>query len=219
MDLRSPSFYEEHPDTPRRGPRSLQQLPQKPRPIRNPRPPFDEGIRVPAAVSGSCPAIAHAKSICSGCPVRKACFNSALEQGSKECVWGGTTEKERRPWQAKLHARLDYERVRAAFLGRDVHLSTAEREAVTRHAHRRADGAGTRRRFFADPKNPELDASDRALTETVLRTCRRIGVDPIWLHRGHCEVAQLGAGPAPLTDWMTARRLDVKILTDRGATL
>ncbi|MFD8887550.1 hypothetical protein ACFV0H_34440 [Streptomyces erythrochromogenes] len=86
-------------------------------------------------------------------------------------------------------------------------------------AHRRADGAGTRRSFFADPKNPELDASDRALTETVLRTCRRIGVDPIWLHRGHCEVAQLGAGPAPLTDWMAARRLDVKILTDRGATL
>ncbi|MFF3556216.1 WhiB family transcriptional regulator [Streptomyces tsukubensis] len=80
-------------------------------------------------------AIAQAKSICGGCPVRKACFNSALEQGSKEGVWGGTTEKERRPWQAKLHARLDYERVRAAFLGRDVHLSTAEREAVTRHAY------------------------------------------------------------------------------------
>lgn len=86
-------------------------------------------------------------------------------------------------------------------------------------AHRRADGAGTRRRFFADPKDPTLDASDRALTETVLRTCRRIGFDPIWLHRGHCEVAQLGSGPAPLTDWMTARRLDVKILSDRGAAL
>lgn len=53
----------------------------------------------------------------------------------------------------------------------------------------------------------------------VLRTCRRIGVDPIWLHRGSCQGTQLGAGPAPLTDWMAARRLDVKILSDQGATL
>ncbi|MEV6682144.1 hypothetical protein AB0N09_35585 [Streptomyces erythrochromogenes] len=86
-------------------------------------------------------------------------------------------------------------------------------------AHRRADGAGTRRRFFADPTDPELEASDRALTEVVLRTCRRIGLDPIWMHRGSCQATQLGAGPAPLTDWMAARRLDVKILNDRGATL
>ncbi|MFJ4741107.1 hypothetical protein [Streptomyces sp. NPDC088775] len=86
-------------------------------------------------------------------------------------------------------------------------------------AHRRADGAGTRRRFFADPKNPDLDATDRALTEAVLRTCRRIGVDPLWLHRGSCLTGQLGAGPAPLTDWMAARRLDVDILSDQGAAL
>lgn len=86
-------------------------------------------------------------------------------------------------------------------------------------AHRRADGAGTRRRLFADPKNPELEASDRALTEVVLRTCRRIGVDPLWLHRGSCQGTQLGGGPAPLTDWMAARRLDVEILSDQGAVL
>ncbi|MGW0670670.1 hypothetical protein [Streptomyces sp. NPDC002746] len=86
-------------------------------------------------------------------------------------------------------------------------------------AHRRADGAGTRRRFFADPKNPEHDATDRTLTEVVLRTCRRIGVDPLWLHRGLCHGTQLGGGPAPLTDWMAARRLDVEILSDQGATL
>lgn len=85
-------------------------------------------------------------------------------------------------------------------------------------AHRRADGAGTRRRLFADPKNPELEASDRALTETVLRTCRRIGVDPLWLHRDSCHT-QLGGGLAPLTDWMAARRLDVEILSDQGAVL
>jgi WhiB family transcriptional regulator, redox-sensing transcriptional regulator len=80
-------------------------------------------------------AIAEAKSLCGGCPVKKECFNAALEQGSKEGIWGGLTEKERRPWRAKISKRLDYERVRSAFLGRDVHLSDAEREAVTRHAY------------------------------------------------------------------------------------
>ncbi|MEU5159624.1 WhiB family transcriptional regulator [Streptomyces sp. NPDC020875] len=79
--------------------------------------------------------IAEAKSLCGGCPVKKACFNAALEQGSKEGIWGGLTEKERRPWRAKISKRLDYERVRSAFLGRDVHLSDAERETVTRHAY------------------------------------------------------------------------------------
>ncbi|MFF9431853.1 hypothetical protein [Streptomyces sp. NPDC014746] len=53
----------------------------------------------------------------------------------------------------------------------------------------------------------------------VLRTCRRIGVDPLWLHRGLCQGTQLGGGPAPLTDWMTARRLDGEILSDQGAAL
>ncbi|MER6782222.1 MULTISPECIES: hypothetical protein [unclassified Streptomyces] len=62
-------------------------------------------------------------------------------------------------------------------------------------AHRRADGAGTRRRFFADPKNPELEATDRALAEVVLRTCRRIGIDPLWFHRGSCQGT--GSAPAP----------------------
>ncbi|MEU1127048.1 hypothetical protein ABZ371_26550 [Streptomyces sp. NPDC005899] len=62
-------------------------------------------------------------------------------------------------------------------------------------------------------------ANDRALTEVVLRTYRRMGVDPLWLHRGHCEVAKLGAGLAPLTDWMATRRLDATILSDQGAAL
>lgn len=31
-----------------------------------------------------------------------------------------------------------------------------------------------------------------------------------------CEVTGIGAGPAPLTDWMTARRMDVVILSDEG---
>ncbi|MFD9715844.1 WhiB family transcriptional regulator [Streptomyces sp. NPDC059076] len=80
-------------------------------------------------------AIAQAKALCGGCPVKRDCFNHALDNATKEGIWGGTTEAERRTWQAKISKRLDYARVRAAFLGRDVHLSTAEREAVTRHAH------------------------------------------------------------------------------------
>ncbi|WP_329558828.1 WhiB family transcriptional regulator [Streptomyces uncialis] len=80
-------------------------------------------------------AIAQAKSICGGCPVKRDCFNHALDNCIKEGVWGGLTEAERRAWQAKISKRLDYARVRAAFFGRDVHLSAAEREAVTRHAH------------------------------------------------------------------------------------
>ncbi|MFD5768247.1 hypothetical protein ACFWIN_20820 [Streptomyces sp. NPDC127049] len=62
-------------------------------------------------------------------------------------------------------------------------------------------------------------AASAGATEAVLRTCRRIGVDPIWLHRGSCQITQLGSGPAPLTDWMAARRLDVDILSDQGAAL
>ncbi|MGW6457688.1 WhiB family transcriptional regulator [Streptomyces sp. NPDC055078] len=80
-------------------------------------------------------AIAAAKSLCGQCPVKRDCFNHALGNGTKEGIWGGLTEAERRAWQAKISERLDYARVRAAFLGRDVHLSAAEREAVTRHAH------------------------------------------------------------------------------------
>ncbi|MFD4829218.1 WhiB family transcriptional regulator [Streptomyces uncialis] len=80
-------------------------------------------------------AIAQAKSLCGECPVKKDCFNHALDNGTKEGIWGGLTEAERKAWQAKISERLDYARVRAAFLGRDVHLSAAERKAVTRHAH------------------------------------------------------------------------------------
>jgi WhiB family transcriptional regulator, redox-sensing transcriptional regulator len=80
-------------------------------------------------------AIAEAKSICGRCPVKKDCFNHALDNEIRHGVWGGLTEAERRPWHAKVSKRLDYSRVRAAFQGRDIHLSDAEREAVTRHAY------------------------------------------------------------------------------------
>ncbi|MEU9068937.1 WhiB family transcriptional regulator [Streptomyces sp. NPDC048306] len=80
-------------------------------------------------------AIDEAKSICGRCPVKKACFDYALDNEIRQGMWGGLTETERRPWHAKVNKRLDYSRVKAAFEGRDVHLSDAERDAVTRHAY------------------------------------------------------------------------------------
>ncbi|WP_420036079.1 WhiB family transcriptional regulator [Streptomyces sp. cg28] len=80
-------------------------------------------------------AIDEAKTICGKCPVKKACFDYALDNEIRHGIWGGLTEDERRPWHRKVAKRLDYARVKAAFAGRDVHLSDAEREAVTRHAY------------------------------------------------------------------------------------
>ncbi|MBC9718414.1 WhiB family transcriptional regulator [Streptomyces sp. TRM66268-LWL] len=80
-------------------------------------------------------AIDEAKSICGRCSVKKACFDYALDNEIRHGIWGGLTEDERRPWHAKVNKRLDYSRVKAAFEGRDIHLSDAEREAVTRHAY------------------------------------------------------------------------------------
>ncbi|NEB01914.1 WhiB family transcriptional regulator [Streptomyces sp. SID13726] len=80
-------------------------------------------------------AIDAAKAICGSCPVKKACFDYALDNEIRQGLWGGLTEDERRPWHARVNKRLDYARVKAAFEGRDVHLSDAEREAVTRHAY------------------------------------------------------------------------------------
>lgn len=78
--------------------------------------------------------IAEAKSLCGACPVRQDCFTYALDNDLRWGLWGGMTEAERKPWRAKVAQRLDYTRVRAALLGRDVHLSPVERDAVTRHA-------------------------------------------------------------------------------------
>ncbi|MFC5724132.1 hypothetical protein ACFP1Z_28585 [Streptomyces gamaensis] len=90
-------------------------------------------------------------------------------------------------------------------------------ELVAAHlARRRADGSGSRGRFFVDPRDPALDASDRSLTEVILRACRRVGANPFWLHRGFCDVSGIGGGPAALLDWMTARRMDVVILSGEG---
>ncbi|MCX5308936.1 WhiB family transcriptional regulator [Streptomyces sp. NBC_00160] len=79
--------------------------------------------------------IAEAKTLCGACPVRQDCFTHAMDNDIRWGLWGGLTEAERKPWRAKVAKRLNYQRVRAALMGRDVHPSAAERDAVTRAAH------------------------------------------------------------------------------------
>ncbi|MET9557184.1 WhiB family transcriptional regulator [Streptomyces sp. NPDC006645] len=80
-------------------------------------------------------AIAEARALCAQCPVRRDCLNHALENKIKEGTWGGLTKAERRPWHDGLPQRMDYDRVIAFFNGRDVHLTTRERQAVVDHAY------------------------------------------------------------------------------------
>lgn len=80
-------------------------------------------------------ATAEAKELCALCPVRRDCLNYALENGIKQGTWGGLTEAERRPWEKGLPQRMDYSRVIAFFNGRDVHLTSGEREVVVDHAY------------------------------------------------------------------------------------
>lgn len=42
------------------------------------------------------PAVAAAREVCSGCPVRQACLEYALAAREPDGVWGGLTAKERR---------------------------------------------------------------------------------------------------------------------------
>lgn len=45
------------------------------------------------------------KLVCVGCPVRTECLDYALENGEKFGVWGGYSERERRPMRSKRKAR------------------------------------------------------------------------------------------------------------------
>lgn len=82
-------------------------------------------------------AIAEAKEICSWCPVRRECFNYALDNQTKDGVWGGLTEAERLTWHDQVENRLDYSRVKAVIEGRDVQLSRLERRTLIRYASAR----------------------------------------------------------------------------------
>lgn len=46
-----------------------------------------------------------AKALCSGCPVREACLQWALDRNDHNGVWGGLTGKERKARQRELGAR------------------------------------------------------------------------------------------------------------------
>lgn len=52
---------------------------------------FPTGTTGPAAE-----AIAHAKSICAICPVRRPCLEYALRTQQDNGIWGGLSEEERR---------------------------------------------------------------------------------------------------------------------------
>lgn len=80
--------------------------------------------------------IRAAKALCAQCPVRQTCLDAALENGDTHGIRGGLTEEERAPMHTRLPHRLDYSRVNAAVAGRDIHLTTAERQAVVHAAYR-----------------------------------------------------------------------------------
>ncbi|CDR10479.1 WhiB family transcriptional regulator [Streptomyces iranensis] len=79
--------------------------------------------------------IRAAKALCAQCPVLQTCLDAALEAGDREGIRGGMTEEEREPLHRNLPRRLDYVRVNATLAGRDIHLTDAERRAVTRSAY------------------------------------------------------------------------------------
>ncbi|POX43382.1 WhiB family transcriptional regulator [Streptomyces sp. Ru73] len=79
--------------------------------------------------------IRAAKALCEQCPVRQTCLDAALEDGDREGIRGGMTEEERDLLHRNLPHRLDYARVNATLAGRDIHLTDAERRAVTRAAY------------------------------------------------------------------------------------
>ncbi|MCX5303107.1 WhiB family transcriptional regulator [Streptomyces sp. NBC_00160] len=78
--------------------------------------------------------IERARIICGHCPVRQECFDAAMDTGSRTGIRAGLTESERMPYHKKVAERLDYRRVEAVFRGRDVALSTTERNHVVRKA-------------------------------------------------------------------------------------
>ena len=59
--------------------------------------------------------IAKAKATCTGCPVRQACLEFALEHDLMHGIWGGTTPDDRQAWRHERRSdRLQTGTLRAA---------------------------------------------------------------------------------------------------------
>jgi len=80
--------------------------------------------------------IAQAKQVCwQTCPVRRVCYNAAVDSRSVYGVWGGRTEVERRDFHRNAkNVRRDRRRVEARLAGWNVSLSERERELLQRRA-------------------------------------------------------------------------------------
>jgi hypothetical protein len=91
-----------------------------------------------------------ARRVCARCPVREPCLDYALDQGITHGIWGGLTERDRRPLRSRYAAKARQERdeaITAAFgagysqtvIARTFGLT---RTSVSRVVSRGADGRG-----------------------------------------------------------------------------
>lgn len=79
--------------------------------------------------------IRGAKALCGQCTVRGVCLQAALENGDRDGIWGGMTEEEREPLHRVFQYRLNRARVNAVLEGRDIFLTSAERQAAVQAAY------------------------------------------------------------------------------------
>jgi WhiB family redox-sensing transcriptional regulator len=76
-----------------------------------------------------------ARQICAGCPVRQPCLDYALSYGITHGIWGGLTERDRRP--------LRIQHTAAARRERDEAIAAAAAAGSTRAAIGRTFGLTT----------------------------------------------------------------------------
>ena len=88
-----------------------------------------------------------ARQVCATCPVRQPCLEYALSNRITHGIWGGLTERERRPLQSRLVQAARRERDRAILAADAAGYTTAEigrsfglsHTSVTRIVHGEGD--------------------------------------------------------------------------------
>lgn len=75
-----------------------------------------------SALDATTRAVVRAKAICGRCGVQPQCLAHAMESGSLQGIWGGTTEQERRRLRGRA-TRARRRRAAAAAPRRTTHLS------------------------------------------------------------------------------------------------